>query len=247
VAEKLAFSMALDLLFNGQNMDYCERPISLSVMDEMAMFSDLPRRAHVGVIGPGGGRLIKTLVERGYTVDAYEGRKECLEHLERMFVAMSAVNVYPAAHLDDPMRRERMKFDALFCMDDLRSFRESREWTEYVQRMVREEGYFVYSQVSNKLPSKQNTLKTFFELTGNYNVSEETAAQIREIYLELNKWEPDEKDRPMALSTLDMVRKASGLRRSIMSEGVEVRYVVWRKKPTRRKISKPLMLKAPRR
>ncbi len=242
MAEKLAFSLALDLLFNGQNMDYTDRPISLSVMDEMAMFGDLPKRAHVGVIGPGGGRLIKTLVERGYTVDAYEGRKECLEHLERMFVATSAVNVYPASQLDDPIRRDRMKFDALFCMDDLRAFRESHEWTEYVQRIVRSEGYFVYSQVSNKLPSKQNTLSQYFDLTGNYNVSEETAAQIRELYLELDDWEPEEKDKSMALSTLDMVKQASGLRRSITTEGVEVRYVVWRRKPTQAKAaSKPLM------
>lgn len=243
MAEKLAFSLALDLLFNGQNMDYTDRPISLSVMDEMAMFGDLPKRAHIGVIGPGGGRLVKTLVERGYTVVAYEGRQECLEHLERMFVATSSVNVFPASHLDDPLRRDRMKFDALFCMDDLRAFRESHEWTDYVQRMIRDEGYFVYSQVSNKLPSKQNTLGQYFELTGNYNVSEDTAAQIRDLYMELDDWEPEETDKPMALSTLDMVKKASGLRRSIMTEGVEVRYVVWRKKAVRPKTSKHLMPK----
>lgn len=240
VAEKLAFSLALDLLFNGQNMDYSERPISLDILDAMAMFSDLPQRAHIGVIGPGGGRLVKTLVERGYTVDAYEGRAECREHVERMFVGTSAVKVLPAAHLDDPIRRDKMRFDALFCMDDLRAFREDHEWTTYVQRMVKEDGYFVYSQVSNKLPGKKNTLSNYFDLTGNYNVSEETAGQIRDSYLALNTWEPDEKDKKMAIETLDMVKAASGLRRSIMS-GVEVRYVVWRKKPKKPRVSKPLM------
>ncbi|NVJ69471.1 MAG: hypothetical protein HWE08_03905 [Alphaproteobacteria bacterium] len=229
MAEKLAFSMALDLLFNGQNMDYCERPISLDIIEDMAMFSELPRKARVGVIGPGGGRLVKTMVERGYTVDAYEGRTDCFEHLERMFVGTSAAKIHPAHHLDDPMRRDKMRFDALFCMDDLRAFREDHEWTSYVQRMVRSNGYFVYSQVSNNLPAKKNTLDKYFDLVGSYNVSEETAGQIRDSYLALNTWEPDEKDKSMALETLDMVKSASGLRRSIMS-GVEVRYVVWRKK-----------------
>ncbi|MFC4348427.1 hypothetical protein ACFO5Q_11260 [Kordiimonas lipolytica] len=229
MAEKLAFSLALDLLFNGQNMDYCERPISLDIIEDMAMFSDLPGRARVGVIGPGGGRLVKTMVERGYTVDAYEGRAECREHLERMFVGTTAAKIHPAHHLDDPMRREKMKFDALFCMDDLRAFREDHEWTAHVQRMVRADGYFVYSQVSNNLPAKKNTLDQYFDLVGNYNVSEETAGQIRESYMALDTWEPKEKDKKMAIETLDMVKSASGLRRSIMS-GVEVRYVVWRKK-----------------
>lgn len=229
MAEKLAFSLALDLLFNGQNMDYCERPISLDIIEEMAMFSDMPPRARVGVIGPGGGRLVKTLVERGYTVDAFEGRAECREHVERMFVGTSAVKVYPATQLDDPIRRDKMKFDALFCMDDLRAFREDHEWTSYVQRMVRPNGYFVYSQVSNKLPGKKNTLDKYFDLVGSYNVSEETSLQIRDSYVGLQDWAPKKKDKKMALETLDMVKAASGLRRSIMS-GVEVRYVVWRKK-----------------
>ncbi|NVJ98276.1 MAG: hypothetical protein HWE25_08995 [Alphaproteobacteria bacterium] len=230
MAEKLAFSMALDLLFNGQNMDYCERPISLDIIEEMAMFSDLPKRARVGVIGPGGGRLVKTMVERGFTVDAFEGRAECREHLERMFIGTSAVKILPGAHLDDPIRRDKMKFDALFCMDDLRAFREDHEWTSYVQRMVKGRGYFVYSQVSNNLPGKKNTLDKYFDLVGSYNVSEETAHQIRDSYVGLQTWEPKEKDKKMAIETLDMVKTASGLRRSIMTDGVEVRYVVWRKK-----------------
>ena len=61
MSERLAFSMAMDLMFNGQNMDYSERPLSLDIIDTMAMFSDLPERAHIGVVGPGGGRLVKTL------------------------------------------------------------------------------------------------------------------------------------------------------------------------------------------
>lgn len=228
--ERLAFSMALDLMFNGQNMDYSERPLSLDVLDTMAMFSDLPERAHVGVIGPGGGRLIKNLLERGFVVDAYEGRTECLSHLKNMFKSNSAVKLYPHKHLNDPVLRGKKRFHALFCMDDLRAFRRDEEWTSHVQGMVRPNGYFVYSQVSNKLPSKQNTLSKYFDLSGNYDVSEETAQKIRQSYASLETWEPDLDDKPMAVKTLGIVKNSSGLRRNIMSDGVQVRYVVWRRK-----------------
>lgn len=229
MSERLAFSMAMDLMFNGQNVDYCERPLSLDVIDTMAMFSDLPERAHVGVVGPGGGRLVKNLSNRGYIVDAYEGREECLVHLEEMFKKNSAVRLYPVKHLNDPIMRGKMRFHALFCMDDLRAFRENQEWTENVQRMVRPGGYFVYSQISNKLPGKQNQLSKYFNLSGNYDVSERTSQQIRNSYLALDDWEPDLDKKKMAMETLGIVQAGSGLRRNIMS-GVEVRYVVWRRK-----------------
>lgn len=247
MSERLAFSMAMDLLFNGQNVDYSERPLSLDVIDTMAMFSDLPERAHIGVVGPGGGRLVKTLAGRGYIVDAYEGRQECLEHLETMFSKNSAVRLYPVKHLNDPIMRGKMRFHALFCMDDLRAFRENQEWTENVQRMIRPGGYFVYSQVSNKLPSKQNTLAKYFNLSGNYDVSERTAQQIRASYLALDDWDPDVRQKKMALETLGIVEAGSGLRRNIMS-GVEVRYVVWRRKQTAKQVedeSVPIKVKVP--
>lgn len=247
MSERLAFSMAMDLLFNGQNVDYSERPLSLDVIDTMAMFSDLPDRAHVGVVGPGGGRLVKTLASRGYIVDAYEGRQECQDHLEAMFQKNSAVRLYPVKHLNDPIMRGKMRFHALFCMDDLRAFRENQEWTENVQRMVRPGGYFVYSQVSNKLPSKQNTLSKYFNLSGNYDVSERTAQQIRASYLALDEWDPDIKQKKMALETLGIVEAGSGLRRNIMS-GVEVRYVVWRRKQTAQQVedkSVPIKVRVP--
>ena len=245
MSERLAFSMAMDLMFNGQNMDYSERPLSLDVIDTMAMFSDLPERAHVGVVGPGGGRLVKTLAGRGFIVDAYEGRAECADHLEAMFKQNSAVRLYPVKHLNDPIMRGKMRFHALFCMDDLRAFRENQEWTENVQKMIRPGGYFVYSQVSNNLPSRQNTLKKYFNLSGNYDVSERTAQQIRDTYLALNDWDPDLKKKKMAMETLGIVKTGSGLRRNIMS-GVEVRYVVWRRKLSAKQIeesSKPIKLK----
>ncbi|WP_262695437.1 hypothetical protein [Kordiimonas aquimaris] len=229
MSERLAFSMALDLMFNGQNMDYCERPLSLDIIDTMAMFSDLPDRAHIGVIGPGGGRLVKTLSSRGFVVDAYEGRTECLDHLEHTFRDNAAVKIYPNKHLNDPIMRGKKRFHALFCMDDLRAFRENQEWTENVQAMVRPGGYLVYSQVSNKLPTRQNTLSKYFSLAGNYDVSQETAQQIRKSYLELEKWEPEYNQKKMALKTLGIVKSGSGLRRNILS-GAEVRYVVWRRK-----------------
>ncbi len=229
MSESLAFSMAMDLMFNGQNVDYCERPLSLDVIETMAMFEDLPERAHIGVVGPGGGRLVKTLANRGYIVDAYEGRQECLDHLEDMFKKVSAVRLYPVKHLDDPIMRGKKRFHALFCMDDLRAFRENQEWTEHVQKVVRPGGYFIYSQVSNKLPTKQNKLKTYFNLSGNYDVSERTAQQIRDSYLALTDWEPDSDKKKMALETLGIVQSGSGLRRNIMS-GAEVRYVVWQRK-----------------
>lgn len=231
MSERLAFSMAMDLMFNGQNVDYCERPLSLDVIDTMAFFSDLPERAHVCVVGPGGGRLVKNLVARGYIVDAFEGRQECMDHLQGMFRNNSAVKLMPDKHLDDPMLRAKKRYHAMFCMDDLRAFRESHEWTEDVQKMVRPGGYFVYSQVSNKLPGKQNVLSKYFNLSGNYDVSERTAQQIRKSYMALESWEPDYDQKKMALETLGIVESGSGLRRNIMS-GVEVRYVVWRRKLT---------------
>jgi hypothetical protein len=228
MSERLAFSMAIDLMFNGQNMDYSDRPLSLDIIDSMAMFSDLPERAHVGVIGPGGGRLVKNLSERGFVVDAYEGRSECFDHLEGMFSNKPGVRIYPATHLNDPIKRGEKRFHALFCMDDLRSFRENQEWTENVQAMVRPDGYFVYSQVSTRLPKGDNVLHKHFSLAGSYDVSDETAQKIRDCYLALDTWEPEEEDKKMALETLGIVKAGSGLRRNIMS-GAEVRYVVWRR------------------
>ncbi|WP_417449671.1 hypothetical protein [Kordiimonas sp.] len=229
MSEKLAFSLALDLMFNGQDMDYCERPISLTILDQMAMFGDMPRRAHVAVVAAGGGRLVRTLVERGFNVDAFEGRHECLEHLERTFAGNRAVRVFPARHLEDPTRREKMSYDAMFCMDDLRAFREDQEWTEHVQAMIKDDGHFVYSQMSNLLPTKKNTLHRYFDLSGNYNVSEDTAQMVRDSYMELAEWEPEDSEKRTALEALDMVKSGRQLRRSIR-DGVEVRYVVWRKK-----------------
>ena len=162
-----------------------------------------------------------------------------------MFQKNSAVRIYPVKHLNDPIMRGKMRFHALFCMDDLRAFRENQEWTENVQRMIRPGGYFVYSQVSNKLPSRQNTLKKYFSLSGNYDVSERTAQQIRDTYLALDEWEPDARKKKMAMETLGIVKTGSGLRRNIMS-GVEVRYVVWRRKLTTKQIeesSKPIKVR----
>lgn len=230
MSEKLAFSLALDLMFNGQDMDYCERPISLTILDQMAMFSDLPPRAHVAVVAAGGGRLVRTLSERGYNVDAFEGRHECFEHLDRVFHNVSSIRVLPSRHLEDPTRRSKLRYDAMFCMDDLRAFREDHEWTEHVQAMIKDDGYFVYSQMSNQLPSKKNTLTRYFNLAGNYNVSEETSQMVRDSYMGLADWEPDESQKHTAMEALDMVKSGRQLRRSIR-DGAEVRYVVWRKKP----------------
>jgi len=227
--ESLAYSLALDLLFNGQNMDYCERPLSLSAMENMRIFMELDPDSTVGVVGPGGGRLVRTLVDRGYKVEAYEGRNECLVHLESLFKGHKKVGIHPLSALDDPTRRERLHFDALFCMDDLRAFRERQDWTLDVQKMIRHNGYFVYSQVSNKLPTRKNPISKFFDRVGDYDVSEQTAKEIRECYMELDYWRPEEKDKEMAIETLEMIESARSLRRSIMS-GVEVHYVVWRKK-----------------
>jgi 2-polyprenyl-3-methyl-5-hydroxy-6-metoxy-1,4-benzoquinol methylase len=229
VEEKLAYSMALDLLFNGQNMDYGERPLSISAIESMAVFSELKDNSHVCVIGPGGGRLVRTLADRGHTVEAFEGRQECLDHLKEVFEGHKRVQVAPMSAIEDPLRAAKKKFDAMFCMDDLRAFREDHNWTRQVEKMLRSRGYFVYSQVSNKLPGSKNPLSDFCDLVGDYNVSEETAREIRECYLSLDYWRPSEKDRKMAGKTLQMVESASSLRRSIMS-GVEVHYVVWRKK-----------------
>jgi len=227
--DNLAFALALDLLFNGQNMDYCERPISLSAMEIMPVFMDLKEGANVCVIGPGGGRLVRSLIDKGYTVEAYEGRKECLDHLKELFAGFKKVKIGDVSMLEDPVRRRKMKFDAIFCMDDLRAFREEHNWTNSVEKMVRHQGYFVYSQVSNKLPTKSNPLQKYFKLVGDYNVSEQTAKEIRECYLGLEFWRPKESDRKMASETLQLMKSASSLRRSIMS-GVEVHYVAWRKK-----------------
>lgn len=227
--DNLAFSLALDLLFNGQNMDYCERPISLSAMETMPVFMELKPNSHVCVIGPGGGRLVRTLHDKGYTVEAYEGRQECLNHLQEIFAGHKKITVKNVSELNDPFIRERKNFDAIFCMDDLRAFREEHDWTASVEYMVRPRGYFVYSQVSNKLPENKNPLQRYFKLVGDYNVSEQTAQEIRECYLGLEYWRPKKGDIKIATETLEMMKSASHLRRSIMS-GVEVHYVAWRKK-----------------
>lgn len=227
--DNLAFALALDLLFNGQNMDYCERPISLSAMETMPVFMELKDDAHVCVIGPGGGRLVRSLADKGYTVDAYEGRRECFDHLQELFAGFKKVKIQSVSILEEPMRRERLSYDAIFCMDDLRAFREKHDWTKNVDQMVKHRGYFVYSQVSNKLPGSRNPLQKYFKLVGDYNVSKQTAKEIRECYLGLDYWRPKEGELKMAKETLELMKSASSLRRSIMS-GVEVHYVAWRKK-----------------
>ncbi len=236
MSEFLGFSLALDLLFNGQNMDYCERPLSLSAMDKFNIIDDLPEGGHVAVIAPGGGRLVRNLIERGFRVDAFEGREECLSHLKDRFANFPRIELSNMTRLEDPFKREKMHYDAIFCMDDLRSFRERAGWTEHVHRIMKPEGHFIYSQVSNKLPAKKNTLGKYFNLVGSHNVTEDTSKEIRDSYLNLDYWRPTEKDIKMAKSTLDMVKSASGLRRNIMS-GVEVRYVVWQKKSLTESIS----------
>lgn len=227
--DNLAFALALDLLFNGQNMDYCERPLSLSAMEAMPVFMELEEGADVCVIGPGGGRLVRALSDKGCNVEAYEGRQECLDHLQELFENYKNVKIENVSVLEDPFKRGKLSFNAIFCMDDLRAFREEHNWTKSVEQMVRYRGYFVYSQVSNKLPGKRNPLHKYFKLVGDYNVSEQTAKEIRECYLGLEYWRPREADKKMAKETLQMVESASSLRRSIMS-GVEVHYVAWRKK-----------------
>ncbi|MBL4838717.1 MAG: hypothetical protein JKY34_14190 [Kordiimonadaceae bacterium] len=231
MAENLSYSLALDLLFNGQDMDYCERPISLAAFGTMAMFDMLPKGASVGVIGPGGGRLLKSLVEDGYKVDAYEGRAECSEHLETLFSDTPTVKIRPMKHLDDPMRRDKMLYEALICLDDLRAFRDNESWTENVQRIVKPGGFFVYSQVSNKIPKKRHSLDRYFDQAGSYNVSEETAKLIRDSYLSLDEWDPGygDKNKKMAQKTLGMIEEGRSLRRNIRS-GVTVSYVVWERK-----------------
>jgi len=227
--DTLAFALALDLLFNGQNMDYCERPISLSAMETMPVFMELEPGSKVCVIGPGGGRLVRLLADKGHMVEAYEGRRECLDHLKEVFANFKNVQIQSDKELNDPFKRAKKRFDAIFCMDDLRAFREEHDWTRGVEQMVRRDGYFVYSQVSNKLPVKRNPLQQYFKLVGDYNVSEQTASEIRECYLALDYWRPKKDDKKMASETLAMIKSATSLRRSIMS-GTEVRYIVWRKK-----------------
>jgi len=230
--DTIAFALALDLLFNGQNMDYCERPISLSAMEIMPVFMELKPGSSVCVIGPGGGRLVRMLAGKGHNVEAYEGRKECLDHLNETFAGYKNVAIHSDDALNDPFKRAKKSFDAIFCMDDLRAFREEHDWTRGIEQMTRHDGFFVYSQVSNKLPVSKNPLHNFFQLIGDYNVSEQTANEIRECYMGLDYWRPKKDDKKMATETLAMIKSASSLRRNIKS-GVEVHYVVWRKKDIR--------------
>ncbi len=229
MSEFLGFSLALDLLFNGQNMDYCERPLSLAAMDKFRIFNNIRPGGHVAVIAPGGGRLVRNLADQGFKVDTFEGRDECLAHLHECFDGSKNVEINNVSKLEDPFKRDKMHYDAIFCMDDLRAFREQANWTRSVHTLLQTDGLFIYSQVSNKLPATKNTLGQYFDLVRSHNVTKETSEEIRDCYLNLDYWRPTEKDVKMARKTLDMVKSASGLRRSIMS-GVEVRYVVWRKK-----------------
>lgn len=226
--DSLAFSMAMDLMFNGQNMDYAERPLSLSAFNAMAFFNELSKGDRVGVVGPGGGRLVKTLVEKGFVVDAFEGREECVDHLRTMFKGDSRVTIRPYEDLTDPYERDDMSYKALFNMDDLRAFRDNEAWTEEIGAMIQSHGYFVYSQVSNQLPKKRNTLSDHFQLIGNYNVSDQTAAEIRASYFGVETWDPSGDQYEMAKETLKLVESAASLRRNILS-GVEIRYFVWQR------------------
>ena len=215
-------------MFNGQNMDYVERPMSLSVFDSMALFDELRPGDCVGVVGPGGGRLVKNLFERGLTIDAFEGRGECINHLKKMFGNEQRVRIRPYDALLEPAQRNDMNYKALFCMDDLRAFRDNETWTDEIGNMVAANGYFVYSQISNQLPKRRNKLSDHFNLVGNYNVSDETADQIRASYFGVGKWEPTGDQYDMARETLRLVESASSLRRHILS-GVEIRYFVWQR------------------
>lgn len=234
--EKLGFSLALDLMFNGQNMDYVDRPISLSAFDKMAFFDNLHKGDRVAVIGPGGGRLVKTLAERGFCVEAFEGRDECVDHLNDMFGKNPNVTIRDYAELFDPEERNGMCYKAMFNMDDLRAFRDNESWTDEIGGIVSNYGYFVYSQVSNKLPKRRNNLADHFKLVGNYNVSQETADQIRASYFGIEQWDPDSEEYQTAKEALKMVESATSFRRNILS-GVEIRYFVWKKR-------RPINLKA---
>jgi len=227
--ESVAYSLAVDLLFNGQNMDYVERPMSLAAIETMSFLDNLPPRARVGIVGPGGGRLVRTLVDRGCRVEAFEGRYECRVHLEGTFSHDHAVTIRSAAYLDDPLRREKLQYDALFCMDDLRSFRENAEWTDDIQKMINPGGYLVYSQVSNQMPKKRNNLSKHFKVVGNYDVSNQTADEIRASYFGLDDWNPGESEKQIAKETLKIIENASAFRRNILSGNVEIRYFVWQK------------------
>jgi len=228
MAEELAYSLALDLLFNGQDMDYCQRPICLSAFGNMTLFEGLSPKAAVGVIGPGGGRLLHTLNDMGFLIDAFEGRIECKVHLQREFANMQSVRIYDTDYLNTQVNCNRLSYEALICMDDLRSFRTSEAWTDKIQRIIRPGGYFVYSQVSNKLPGKELLLADYFEPFGTHNVSSETAELIRDSYLAFEEWNTKGENTSVevAQEALDMIQKASTLRRSILS-GVEVSYCVW--------------------
>lgn len=226
--EQLAFSMALDLLFNGQNMDYFERPVSLTIFNHMALFDDLNKGDRIAVIGPGGGRLVKTLLERGFIIDAFEGREECVTHLKNNFGSEKNVNIRAYEDLHSPFERQEMSYSALFNMDDLRAFRDREKWTDDINELINDKGYFIYSQVSNKIPERRNQLREHFKLVGNYNVSDETADQIRASYFGLDTWEPESDQYDMAKETLKLMKSASSLRRNILS-GIEIRYFVWQK------------------
>ncbi|WND02122.1 hypothetical protein QGN29_11235 [Temperatibacter marinus] len=227
--ESLAFSLSLDLMFNGQDLDYCERPIVLDQIDTITTGMQLPENAKIGVIGPGGGRLVKGLLERGYEVEAFEGRAECFDHMYNTLGTHPRLKLDSDKHLTDPIRIERLSFDALICLDDLRSFREQQEWTSRIQMMVKSKGYFLYSQVSNKLPKQKNNLPDHFDLIENVNVTKQTSEQIRKAYFNLNEWQPADDAISLAKKTLDIVEQSHKLRRSIR-DGVTIRYLVWRKK-----------------
>lgn len=227
--ESLAFSLAVDLMFNGQDLDYCERPMAMDQIHELTTNMELPKDAHVAVIGAGGGRLIHGLLDRGYRVDAFEGRQECYDHLFNQFGDNADLRLFPDTVLQDPLRLKKFKYHAVFCLDDLRSFREEAEWTTKIHSMFHPKGYFIYSQVSNLLPKKKNNLPSHFDLIENINVTEDTSKKIRDSYFNVEKWTPEDGSLPMAKKALDIVESSQHLRRNIRS-GVTIRYIVWRKK-----------------
>ena len=172
MAEKFAHSLALDLLFNGQDMDYCEQPLNVSSFKSMDMLSGLKDSSTIGVVGPGGGRLVKSLTGKGYEVEAFEGRHECADHLQKCFRENPAVKILPMAVLDDKKYRDKLRYEALICLDDLRAFRGNDGWAENVQQIISPDGYFVYSQVFSKIGPDEEALAEHFDLVGNYDVSE---------------------------------------------------------------------------
>lgn len=229
--ESLAFSLSLDLMFNGQDLDYCERPIVIDKIEKMTTGMHLPKDARIGVIGPGGGRLLKTMLDKGYEVEAYEGRTECYDHIFNTLGTHPRLKLHTDKHLKDPIRIDKLRFDALICLDDLRAFREEEEWTSRIDKIINPKGYFLYSQVSNMLPKKKNKLPEFFELVENINVTKETAKSIKAAYFNLEQWEPADDSMPMAKKTLNIMEQGQMIRRNIRS-GMTIRYLVWRKKIT---------------